>query len=159
MTSRPRTVGDLPALPHTWRPRFGPLVAIGMAVVLVAAALGMWIGLPSDVRAAFNWLETLTLTLVLAAVVGGLYRLAGMRVRADEQGLTVVNLVRTRRLEWAQVLKVNLRPGDPWVQLDIDDGTTVSVMAIQTADGKRAKAAARELSRLVVARTRTQRDD
>ena len=159
MTSRQPMVGDLPALPHTWRPRFGPLVAIGMAVLLVAAGLGMWIGLPRDVRAAFNWLETLTLTLVLAAVVGGLYRLAGMRVRADEHGLTVVNLVRTRRLEWAQVLKVNLRPGDPWVQLDIDDGTTVSVMAIQTADGKRAKAAARELSRMVLARTRTHRDD
>jgi hypothetical protein len=45
------------------------------------------------------------------------------------------------------------------VQLDIDDGTTVSVMAIQTADGKRAKAAARELSRMVLARTRTHRDD
>src|SRR5262245_5335049 len=155
MTSRQQTKGDLPALPHTWRPRFGPLVAIGMAVLLVAAGLGMWFGLPADARAAFNWLETATLTLVLLAVIAGLYRLAGMRVRADEHGLTVVNLVRTSRLEWAQVLKVNLRPGDPWVQLDIDDGTTLSVMAIQAADGKRAAAAARELSRLVLARTRT----
>src|SRR4051794_1698597 len=159
MTSRQRMTRDLPSLPHTWRPRFGPLVAIGMAVLLVAAGLGMWFGLPAEARAAFNWLETLTLTLVLLAVVWGLYRLARMRVRADEHGLTVVNLVRTRRLEWAQVLKVNLRAGDPWVQLDVDDGTTVSVMAIQTADGERARVAAHELARLVVAQTRTQRDD
>ena len=130
-----------------------------MGVVLVVAALGMWFGLPAQARADFSGIQTVTLALVLLAILFGLYRLAAMRVRADDHGLTVVNLVRTRRLEWAQVLHVSLRPGDPWVQLDVDDGTTVSVMAIQTADGSRARTAARQLAVLVAARTRTSRND
>ena len=156
--SAARGVSGVPSLPHTWRPRFGPIVSISMGTVLVVVALAMWFGLPAESRASFSWLQTVTLTLVLIALLYGLYRLARMRVRADEAGLTVVNLVRTRRLEWAQVLRVSLRSGDPWVQLDIDDGTTVAVMAIQTADGRRAKAAARDLARVVAARTRTSRD-
>ncbi len=159
MTSDDAAPDRLPALPHTWRPRFGPAVSIGMGTLLVVAALAMWFGLPAASRAQFNVLQTLTLVLVLLALLYGLYRLARMRVRADEGGLTVVNVVRTRRLEWAEVLRVSLRPGDPWVQLDIDDGTTVPVMAIQSADGRRGRAAARELAGMVAVRTRTARDD
>jgi PH (Pleckstrin Homology) domain-containing protein len=150
---------DVPTLPHTWRPRLGPVVAIVRGVVLVVAALGMWFGLPAESRADFSGIQTVTLALVLLAILVGLYRLAAMKLRADEKGLTVVNLVRTRRLEWAEVLNVSLRSGDPWVQLDVDDGTTVSVMAIQTADGPRARRAATQLALLVAAYTRTQRND
>lgn len=53
------------------------------------------------------------------------------KVVADEAGVTVVNLTRTRRLEWAQILRVNLRPGDPWVFLDLSDGTSLPVLGIQ----------------------------
>ncbi|MEQ4205833.1 PH domain-containing protein [Actinopolymorpha sp. B9G3] len=150
---------SLPALPHTWRPRFVPVVAAAMGVVLVAAALGMWVGLPAAARAQINILQSLTLGLVLLALLAGLYRLARLKVRADDAGLTIVNVLRTRQLEWAQVLSVNLRSGDPWVQLDVDDGTTVQAMAIQSADGQHGRTAARELSRMVAQHTRTQRND
>jgi hypothetical protein len=150
------TPDALPALPHTWRPRFVPAVAVAMGVVIFAAALGMWFGLPDAARAQISIFQTLTLALVLLALLWGLYRLARLKVRADEAGLTIVNVVRTRRLEWAQVLAVNLRTGDPWVLLDVDDGTTVQAMAIQSADGRRGRAAARELSRMVAQHTHTQ---
>lgn len=66
--------------------------------------------------------------------------------KADEHGLTVVNFVRTRRLEWAQILRVQLRKGDPWVLLDLSDGGTLAVVAIQPGSGVRqAVRAAREL--------------
>ncbi|WP_020573253.1 PH domain-containing protein [Actinopolymorpha alba] len=149
----------LPALPHTWRPRFVPVVAVTVAVLLVVAAGGMWILLPADARAQFTWPQTATLGLFLLVLLYGLYRLGRLKVRADAGGLTIVNLIRTRRLEWAEVLRVNLRPGDPWVQLDIDDGTTVQVMAIQSADGAWGKAAARELAQLVAVQTHTSRND
>jgi hypothetical protein len=45
------------------------------------------------------------------------------------------------------------------VQLDVDDGTTLQVMAIQSADGQHGRTAARELSRLVTQHTQTQRND
>jgi len=38
--------------------------------------------------------------------------------------VTIVNMLRTHRLEWPQIVRVNLRPGDPWVLLDLDSGDT-----------------------------------
>jgi hypothetical protein len=157
--SRTPAAHGLPTLPHTWRPRFVPVVAAVMGVVLVVAALGMWFGLPAAARAQISLLQSLTLALVLLALLAGLYRLARLKVYADDAGLTIVNLLRTHQLEWAQVLSVNLRRGDPWVQLDVDDGTTLQVMAIQSADGQHGRTAARELSRLVTQHTQTQRND
>ncbi|REF34965.1 PH domain-containing protein [Thermasporomyces composti] len=156
MTSEPSV--DLPALPHTWRARLGLVVAVVMAVVLVITGVGLWVALPPAARADFSPAQVVTLALLLVALLYGLYRLGRIRLEADEHGLTIVNLVRSRRLEWAQVLNVSLRPGDPWVQLDLDDGTTMPVMAIQSADGARARRAAQDLAALVAARTRTQRN-
>lgn len=158
MTSKPAAPVDLPELPHTWRARLGLVVASVMAVLLVVTGVGMWVALPSSARADFSPFQVVTLLLLLLAILYGLYRLARIRLHVDEHGLTIVNLVRSRRLEWAQVLNVNLRPGDPWVQLDLDDGTTLPVMAIQSADGRRARKAAQELALLVAARTRTPRN-
>jgi Bacterial PH domain len=56
---------------------------------------------------------------------------------ADREGLTVVNLTVRRRLVWAEILRVSLRPGDPWVTLDLADGTTLAVMAIQPGLSRR----------------------
>ncbi|HEY8455332.1 MAG TPA: PH domain-containing protein [Actinopolymorphaceae bacterium] len=148
-----------PVLPHTWRPWLVPMVALGTGAALSLAALGMWFGLPAEARKQISFLQTLTLALILVALLFGLYRLARIRVSADETGLTIVNVLRTHRLEWPQVLAVNLRPGDPWVQLDVDDGTTLSVMAIQSADGARGRRAAQQLARLVEAKTKTSRND
>ncbi|SFG31279.1 PH domain-containing protein [Actinopolymorpha cephalotaxi] len=150
---------EVPPLPHTWRSQLGLVVAVAMGILLAAAAAGLWIAFPAEIRAKFSWPQTLTLLAFLAVLLFGLYRLGRMRARADETGLTIVNLTRTHTLEWAQVVRVNLRRGDPWVQLDLDDGTTVSVMAIQSADGDRARSAARQLARLVVAHSGTSRDD
>jgi hypothetical protein len=61
----------------------------------------------------------------------------------------VVNGYRRRDFEWAQVLAVSLRRGAPWAGLDLSDGTSVSVMAIQGSDGGRAVAAVRALRRLI----------
>lgn len=136
-----------------------PVTAVVLGVVLVGASLGMWFGMPSDTRDAFTWPQTLTIAAVLLIIVGALYLLGHSRLRADENGLTVVNLVGTRHLAWAEVVSVRFRQGDPWARLDIDDGTSVPVMGIQSSDGPRARAAATELARLIAARTRTVRND
>ena len=61
------------------------------------------------------------------------------KVVADEAGVTVVNLTAQRRLEWAEILRVNLRPGDPWVFLDLSDGTSLPVLGIQPGIAKAAR--------------------
>lgn len=145
--------------PRTWRPRFVPVLAIAIGVTLVVAGLGMWILMPAEERALFTGLQAWTMVALLAGLLYVLYRFAQMRAVADADGLTIVNVFRRHRLEWAQVVGVNLRRGDPWVYLDVDDGATVAVMGIQSADGHRGHAAARELRAVAADRTLTGGDE
>nr|WP_223241730.1 PH domain-containing protein [Streptomyces sp. CBMA123] len=85
---------------------------------------------------------------VLFAGVG--LMLARPRVSADAQGVTVVNFVRSRRLSWAEIVRVNFRQGDPWATLDLADGTSLAAVGIQSGVGKaQAIADARALRDLV----------
>lgn len=145
-------------LPHTWHPRV-TAVAAGVAVFLVVAGIGLWVLMPSETRQAFTVPQQLTLLLFLIALLFGLYGVGRTRLSVDERGLTVVNAFRTHRLTWPQVLAVNLRSGDPWAVLDVDDGTAISVMALQTADGRRAREALAQLRNLVETHSRTDRND
>ncbi|WP_055557917.1 PH domain-containing protein [Streptomyces sp. NBRC 110028] len=120
-----------PALPVTFRPTRTRviLLTIGAALVVALTAVGLL-------------LENLSPGEQLSFVVTGLLFFAGLalfsrpKVVADEAGVTVVNLITTRRLEWAEVLRVNLRPGDAWVYLDLADGTSLPAMGIQVGMAK-----------------------
>ena len=144
-------VADLTA---PFRPRLARAVTLVMAVVVVALTVAIMLAL--SVLTAGDRLGF--------AIVGGLIALflvrqASVVARADDDGLTVRNLVFTRRLEWAEVVSVRFGSGRPWVQLDLADGDTLAVMAIQRADGPFADAEARRLATLVALHTATPRDD
>ncbi|GFH38541.1 PH domain-containing protein [Streptomyces pacificus] len=115
-----------PALPVTFRPTRtrAVLLSVGTAMfaVITAVAVALERLSPAE-RASF------VLTAVLFFAVLAL--LSRPKVVADERGVTVVNLTRTRRLEWAEIVRVNLRPGDPWVFLDLSDGTSLPALGIQ----------------------------
>src|SRR5699024_9466473 len=66
--------------------------------------------------------------------------------RATPGGLFVRNLVRRRNLPWASIVSVRFGPDRPWAQLDLADGTTWPVMAIQSADGAYGTEQARRLA-------------
>ena len=74
---------------------------------------------------------------------------ASVVVTARPDVLVVRNLMRTRRLEWAEVVGISFPMGDPWAHLDLADGSTLSMHALQRYDGERAIAAAHLLRRLV----------
>ncbi len=98
------------------------------------------------------------LTAVLLDCV--LLLLARPKVVAEESGVTVVNLTSKRRLEWAEIVRVNLRPGDPWVFLDLSDGTSLPALGIQPGIAKaRAIADARALRALAEARSEVAPED
>lgn len=83
-----------------------------------------------------------------------LAQLARVRVIADDAGVTVVNIASSRRLAWAEILQVNLRPGDPWVFLNLSDGTSLPALGIQPGiDKQQAIRDARALRALAEART------
>ncbi|HLT84502.1 MAG TPA: PH domain-containing protein [Phototrophicaceae bacterium] len=106
-------------------------------VVMAAADLGM--SLPDRYGA-----------ILIAAVLAWLcYRQARVRATPDDAGLTVRNFIRVRRVEWAQIVAVRFGPNHPWAQLDLSDGTTLAVMAVQTADGAHGRKESGRLAALV----------
>ncbi|MFG3348998.1 PH domain-containing protein [Streptomyces sp. NPDC048018] len=121
----------VPALPVTFRPvrTRAVLLTAGVAMFVVVTTVGMMLEkLGPGERASFVFTAALFL--------GVLVLLARPKVVADEQGVTVVNITRTRRLAWAEILRVNLRPGDPWVFLDLSDGTSLPALGIQPGIAK-----------------------
>jgi hypothetical protein len=139
----------LPALPVTFRP--GPtrviLLTAGVAIFVVISGIAMLLeNLGPGQRLSF--------IVTGALIFGVLAQLARVKVVADESGVTVVNIASTRRLDWAEILQVNLRPGDPWVFLNLSDGTSLPALGIQPGIAKqRAIADARTLRALAEARS------
>ena len=123
----------------------GWVAAIGQATVLLsAAAILPWSG-PNTV----GWYDRAGFLVVAALLGWGLYRLAEVGADPYEDGLVVRNVLLTRRLEWAEILGIHFGSGDSWVLLDLSDGDTLAVMAIQRADGERASAEAGRLATLM----------
>ena len=148
-----------PRLPWRYRPLGVRVMAVVMGALLVGALAFSWLALPRAVRDQFSFGQRVTLVLVFGAMLVFMYGIARCAIRADNDGVRIVNAYRVRRLEWAQIVHVRLQPGDPWAVLDIDDGTTVKAMAIQGSDGRRARVATQRLRRLVDEHSRTSRDD
>jgi hypothetical protein len=137
-------MSELPALPVTFRPgrTRAVLLTAGIAIFVVITTVAMLLEqLTPGEKLSFVFTGAL-LFAVLAV-------LARVKVVADESGVTVVNIVSRRRLAWAEILQVNLRPGDPWVFIDLSDGTSLPVLGIQPGIAKeRAIADARTLRAL-----------
>ena len=127
---RPRR-GRTVALVVAW----SSLVVFGViAVVMPAQADGRW-GIGD--RLMFFGLG------VAVALIA--WRYASIVAVPSRAGIVVRNLMLTRTLTWPEVVGIQFGGGEPWVTLDLEDGDSVAVMAIQKADGP---VAGREASRL-----------
>ncbi|MEW2552815.1 PH domain-containing protein [Streptomyces zhihengii] len=115
-----------PALPVTFRPTRTRVVLLGVGSVMCAVIIAVTLLLDR-----LSTPERISFVFVALLFFGVLALLSRPKVVADEDGVTVVNLTRTRRLAWAEILRVNLRPGDPWVFLDLSDGTSMPALGIQ----------------------------
>ncbi|MFC9132918.1 PH domain-containing protein [Streptomyces sp. NPDC057099] len=142
-------MSDLPTLPVTFRPGStrAVLLTAAVAILVVITAVAMLLKQLSPA-------ERLSFVLTALLLDAVLLLLARPKVVADESGVTVVNLTNKRRLEWAEILQVTLRPGDPWVFLNLSDGTSLPVLGIQPGIARqRALADARALRALAEARS------
>ena len=126
-------------LPARLRPFGVRLAATAMATALTVTVVAIWFAFPPEVRAQFTLFQEGTLLLIGGILFTAGFALARCRLDLDEEGLTVVNGYRTHRLAWGQVVAISLRPGNPWAVLDLSDGTSQPVMAIQGSDGPRAR--------------------
>lgn len=137
-----------PALPRRWRPLGTRLAGWFFFGVLCLVSLAAWI-LLGDLRSRFEPASVVVVFLMYAATAVVVHALTRCRLDATEQGLVVVNGYRRREFDWAQAVSLTMPPGAPWAILDLADGTSVSVVALQATDGARARTALREVRALL----------
>jgi hypothetical protein len=119
------------------RPRALRRIALSLAVLLVVAFGVIAVFLPhgqglSHRVAVGDQLAFFGIGLLLAAGVVGLTR---FRVRADERGIWVRNVVGERFFPWGVVVGVDIPRGSTWAQLELHDDDVVGLLAVQTSDG------------------------
>lgn len=141
------------ALPRTYRP-LGARVATAMAAVILVSSMSfLWVMLPGSIQAEFAIEQRITLVLFLIVMLVVLNAMFRTSAHADDGGLTITNGYRERRFSWPEIVGVSLGANHPWALVDLADGTTVALMAIQGSDGARARQAAHELAAVIASRT------
>ncbi|THA30601.1 PH domain-containing protein [Streptomyces sp. A1277] len=129
--SAPTPPPGAPALPVTFRPTRTRVV-----LLTVGAAMFAVITVVAFTLEQLSGGERVSFVFTALLFFGVLALLSRPKVVADDEGVTVVNLTRTRRLSWAEIVRVNLRAGDPWVFLDLSDGTSMPALGIQPGIAK-----------------------
>ncbi|MBW8819528.1 MAG: PH domain-containing protein [Streptomyces sp.] len=144
-----------PTLPVTFRPSRtrAVLLTAGVAIFVTITVIAL---LLEELGPG----ERLSFIFTAALLAGVLFLLARVKVVADESGVTVQNIAGRRHLEWAEIIQVNLRPGDPWVFLNLSDGTSLPALGIQPGIAKQqAIADAKALRALAEARSTARSDE
>lgn len=136
-----------------FRPRRGRYVALVVgALILALFGLGAVVmpG-PEEMHGGWQLPDRIALALFGLAMAAFVWRYAALKAVPTTDGLTIRNLVFTRRVDWSEVIAVNFAGGDPWPRLDLADTEQVAVMAVQKADGAYGRAEAARLAALVEA--------
>ncbi|MEU0333776.1 PH domain-containing protein [Streptomyces sp. NPDC006193] len=142
----------LPDLPVTFRPGRTRVILLtaGAVIFLVISGIAFLLDLGPGERLSF--------VVTGALIFWVLTRFARVKVVADESGVTVVNIAGERRLAWAEILRVNLRTGDPWVFLDLSDGTSLPALGIQPGIARQQAVADAQALRALAEARATARD-
>lgn len=128
-----------------FRPKRGRAVALGVVWASLALFGAIAVVIPTQVDGRWGLADRLMFFGLGVAIAALAWRYAAIVAVPSRAGLVVRNLVVTRTLEWPEIVGIQFGGGEPWVSLDLDDGDTLAVMAIQKADGE---IAGREASRL-----------
>lgn len=142
-----------------FRPRRALVVSVVSAVALVGFLSFFAVHIQQG--GVTGWNEQATIGMIVFAVLAALCVLRFGLVKAvpTREALVVHNLVRRRRVEWAEVVGLQFGGGAPWLVIDLSDTEQLTVMAIQHADGRRAEQEAIRLARLVEHFSRIDRND
>lgn len=134
-----------------FRPRAARVVAWSLIAIVVSGIGGLFAASFLGFLPAWHVGDQILVTAFFAVGVWIMVRLASVAALPDAKGLTVRNFFYARRLEWAEIVRVSMHQGRPWADLDISDGSTLAVMAIQGADGDYGAQEALRLARYVAA--------
>lgn len=121
----------------------GLAVLVSFAVLVVLAPGHGW-----------NPADRVLVVLLAILLAAGLWRFGMVRAVPTTAGLRVVNLVHSRDVEWAEIVRVTFAGGTPWAVLELSDTEELAVMGIQRADGEFGRAEASRLAALVTHHSR-----
>jgi hypothetical protein len=128
-----------------FRPKRGRAVALGVVWTALVVFGAIAVVMPAQPDGRWGLGDRLMFFGLGVGVAFVAWRYASIVAVPSREGLVVRNLVATRSLEWPEIVGIQFGGGQPWVTLDLEEGDTVAVMAIQKADGP---VAGREASRL-----------
>jgi hypothetical protein len=140
------------------RPRRARLVVYVCAAAVFVVLVGIAILLPSGGPNPWGPGSRISVVVFALACVWFLHRLASVRLETDEAGVTVVNVLTRRRLEWAEVVGVRLSRDDSWLMLDVSDGSSLAAMGVMRSEGELAQQQARRFAQMVSEHSRTDGD-
>lgn len=132
-----------------FRPRKVRWIAVGCAVVLVAAFTVVAVLLrQSDTGVYFRVSDQVSIGVFGLVLALGVLMLARPRVRADTEGVSVRNVFFAQRFAWQEVLAVSFPDGAAFARLELPEDEYYSVLAVQAMDRGHAVDAVRTLRTL-----------
>jgi hypothetical protein len=140
------------------RPRKATRVARILAVVLVAIFTTIATALHGATDSGKGVFQTSDqVAMIGLGLLGALGILAFTRprVRADERGIHIRNVIGGYDLPWEVVRSITFRKGAPWASVELQDDDVVALMAVQAADKAEAVATVRALRALLAAHRAT----
>ncbi len=137
----------MPTAERVFRPRFTLVVCLVIGAAFVGGATFLLVTLAG--LSGNHASDAFSIVLIAALAVTTCVLLGRPRAVADARGLAVRNPIRSRLLVWEEIVTVRFGPSDPWVLLDLADGSSHAVLAIQASDGARARRDAAWLRRRV----------
>jgi hypothetical protein len=127
----------MPTAERVFRPRFTVVVCLVISLAFLGGATFLLLTLAG--LTGNHVADAVAIVLIATLAVVTCVLLGRPRAIADRDGLAVRNPIRSRHLAWEEILAVRFGRDDPWVLLDLADGSSHAVLAIQAADGRRAR--------------------
>jgi hypothetical protein len=131
------------------RPRRALIMCSVLAVALLAVFIVVAVLLRNgDTGVRFQRSDQAAMVGIGILLACGVMLFAIARVRADDEGIEVRNVLMTRRFAWSEVLSVSFPDGASWARLELPEDEYHAVMAVQSVDRARAVEAVRALRKL-----------
>ena len=118
------------------RPRRLTTVCRVVAVLVLVVFAVLAVLLPQDTGGEqhFGLGDQIAFFVIGVLLAVGVLAFTRPRVRADDRGVWVRNVLGERYFPWGVVASVDLPNGAPWAQLELHDDDTVALLGIQSND-------------------------
>ncbi|MCW2840893.1 MAG: hypothetical protein JWR55_2376 [Aeromicrobium sp.] len=122
---------------RTFRPAGARVVAYAVAVIMLVLTAAIAFALPDEIY--FTTAETVTLWIIIVAVLALLHGIGRSFVRATDDGVEVLNGYRRHSVPWSDIEGFAMNSGAPWPTMVTRDDERVMLFGIQGSDGRYAR--------------------